>query len=109
MRYVVITRYLNQLTICCEIKDSNGVLKEKYQIRNGKTSPATQSTSLEMIKNSTLSNSNNLICLDNPEIFLTNEIKSDTLDSINQVKKFQEQWVELKTKYAYMLLNKGNI
>ena len=63
-----------------------------------------------MLEIKNVSNENeNRIYLDSPNMFLTDEIKSAMLSLVSKGKEIQENWVKLKTKYAYLLLQKGNI
>jgi hypothetical protein len=79
--------------------------KESYTI--SKQNKAVTSTALKRITES--SYSPEYICFDSPSICLTDEIKSAMLGLVNKGKELQENWIKLKTKYAYLLLNKGNI
>jgi hypothetical protein len=99
---------LHPLEIEFAIHGSDGS-KETYKIRSTRmNTDIITSSSLTRVQEKSLANGSR-ICFDSPEIFLTPEIKSAMLGFIDKAKGLQDQWVELKTKYAYMLLNKGNI
>ncbi len=48
-------------------------------------------------------------CLDNPETFLTDQVKTTLETLVSSGLNFQKKWNDLKMKYAYLLLHKGKI
>jgi hypothetical protein len=82
--------------------DTNSHFIEIYHMNSG----GINSNSLKCLKENSYQS---ILCFDNPEIFLTNEIKSGMIEIINKAIRFQEKWNNLKMKYAHLLLQKGKI
>ena len=92
-----------------EHKESYSINK-KSNVNGVGITNSVSSTALRTLEIKNVSNENeNRIYLDSPNMFLTDEIKSAMLSLVSKGKEIQENWVKLKTKYAYLLLQKGNI
>ncbi len=52
---------------------------------------------------------NNAICLDNADVYLTEEIKNVIIKMADDSVQFLKDWNDLKMKYAHVLLQNGNI